>query len=720
MRKQHLRRAAAFVSFTIVLGTGAAAGQMKPAGAQTTPIKHVVVIMMENHTFDNFFGDFPGVAGTKWGAREPRAPNPMPSDVSHTGPRAIAAIDGGRMDDFDPLGHVQYRRSDIPTYWSYAQHYGLGANFFSDAETSSTPNHIAMVAAQTGGDFSTSNHIPGCSSPLNVVVLHRPLSGNETFGKPCFNINSIPQELTKAGLTWKFYGVGDMWDPLPYIKNLSDTPRLPSQQIIPDAHNNDLADVSFVVPTSEAESDHPPELLQRAENFVAAIVNAIMKSSEWSSTAIFVTWDDFGGFYDNVAPPQVDAEGMGPRAPLLVISPYAKPGYISTDQGEFASFDKFIEANFGLPSLGQRDALSGTSNLMDFFDFSNPASPPNTKLIEPMRKYSNVLLPPHDASPVRHDGPATTLLPQDGGPSTPFVYTVAYTNKTPPAVHDVVVDGHAITMTAKKKAGGSQIYQATTTLAPGNHRYYFQFSDGTSSWTLPVNKVPYYGPMVAPFDLTNVIAGSKYRVCQTGEPCRISVTYTSPSGRTPTVADAVIDGTKYPMTPGRGNVTTGKTYYYTSSSLPQGGHYLQLEFNDGSGPRDFQEVEFSITPIRLHESKVVPSSGHTSTVFTFSTVYTGPATAKYVDVVVDGVAHPLSYVSGSPQTGATYSTTMSLPAGTHTFAFTAGDGTSAWSNPESPRVYTGPKVAAAGQPVPRWRIVAPPPEPGGEYSYDGS
>ncbi|HEY2579876.1 MAG TPA: alkaline phosphatase family protein, partial [Streptosporangiaceae bacterium] len=348
---RRVRRVLAYAALALLLCAGAVAGQLGPARAQGTPVRHVVVIMMENHTLDNYFGDFPGVAGTKWGTKEPPAPNPMPSDVLHNGPRAVAAIDGGRMDDFDPVGEVQYRRSDIPTYWAYAKQYGLGVNFFSDAETSSTPNHIAMVAAQTGGDFSTSSGIAGCNSPLNVLVVNRDAAnGSEAYGRPCYNIDSVPNELADAGLTWKMYGGGDIWNPLLYIQDLSSTPRTSPLQIITDAKNDNLPNVSFVAPNTEQESDHPPVLIQPAENFVASIINAIMKSPAWPSTAIFVTWDDFGGFYDHVAPPQVDAVGMGPRMPLLVISPYTKPGYISTSQGEFASFDKFIEANFGLPS----------------------------------------------------------------------------------------------------------------------------------------------------------------------------------------------------------------------------------------------------------------------------------------------------------------------------------------------------------------------------------
>jgi hypothetical protein len=405
--------------------------------------------------------------------------------------------------------------------------------------------------------------------------------------------------------------------------------------------------------------------------------------------------------------------------PLLVISPYTKPGYISTSQGEFASFDKFIEANFGLPSLGDRDALKKTSDLMNFFDFSHPGSPPNTRLIEPMRAFSEVLQPPSDSAAARSVAPASTLVPQDGGPGTSFAYTAVYNSPTAPAVHNVIVDGHPIVMNPIKRVGGDHvIYQATSTLDPGAHTYSFQFSDGTATWKLPVNNVPYSGPMVAPFDLTNFRIGGG--LCQSGKPCTISVTYTSPGGHEPTAARAVIDGTSYPMTAGAGKVTTGKAYQYTTSSIPAGQHYIQLEFNDGSGLRDFQETSMAATPILLQDGRVSPASGSTSTRFTFSAVYSGPNMPTYADVVVDGVAHPLSYVSGNRVSGATYSAHLSLPAGTHTFAFTVGDGVSAWSNPVTPGFYTGPKVTAAGQPAAHSRITAPPPDDDGAYTYDAS
>ena len=214
---------------------GAAAGLAGAAVNQTTdPIQHVVVIMEENHTFDNYFGDFPGV-GSQYALTEPAASNPAPHDIDHSGPRALFAIDGGAMDGFDPLGEVQYKQSDIPVYWAYAQHYGLGENFFTDAASSSTPNHIAMIAAQTGGEDQTI-HVHGCLSPANDVVLDRDADGDESYGQPCYNIPSIPQEATTAGLSWKYYGSAPVWDAPQYISGIKNTP---GRFLDPDHHRRE-------------------------------------------------------------------------------------------------------------------------------------------------------------------------------------------------------------------------------------------------------------------------------------------------------------------------------------------------------------------------------------------------------------------------------------------------------------------------------------------------
>jgi phospholipase C len=656
--------------------------------------------MEENHTFDNYFGRFPGVNGMT----EPAAPNPMPHDLDHTGPRARYAIDGGTMDGFDPLGAVQYQRSDIPIYWAYAQHYGLSDNFFTSAASSSTPNHIAMIAAQTGGEDQTI-HSSGCFSPLNDVVLQRDVTGNESFGTPCYTIGSIPAELNAAGVSWKFYGTAPLWDAPEWIHAISGTPSASSTQIIADAQNNQLPAVSFVIPNNDAASDHPPQPAQPAQNFVASVVNAIMKSPAWSSTAIFLTWDDFGGFHDHVRPPVVDGIGLGSRVPLIVISPYATPGYISHAQGEFASFDKFIEENWNLPSLGERDSLPATSDLRDFFNFSQTPNPP---LTEAMLPYSNVLSVPNTGSAASGSAHPSTVTPLAGGPDTQFTFEVIYTNSASPTAHNVVIDGtDTLSMSLKKHLSATASeYAATTTLAAGPHTYRFQFAAAGHSWQLPLNSVPFTGPEVAPFDLSGVNVTPKSGAALQGQPVTFRVVYTSKAGNLP-AANIDINNVQHPMTAVKGNVTTGITYQYTTSSLPAGTSYFQLKFDDGSGPWTFQEYSVSVTPIILQQSSVSPASGTTSTPFTFSTVYYGQNPATQADVVVDGTAHRLSQVSGSPATGATYSATMTLPAGTHNYAFYVTDGTNNWGDPPNDGTYNGLTVTAAGQPPVRSAITGP-------------
>ena len=669
--------------------------------------------MEENHTFDNYFGDFPGV-GSQYALTEPAASDPAPHDIDHSGQRALFAIDGGKMDGFDPLGKVQYKKSDIPVYWAYAQHYGLGENFYTDAASSSTPNHIAMIAAQTGGNDQTI-HVHGCLSPANDVVLDRDTDGDESYGQPCYNIPSVPAELTAKGLSWKYYGTAPVWDAPQYINGLKKTPGMAATQIITDAENNNLPDVSFVTPGEDSESDHPPQPTQPAQNFVSSIVNAIMHSSEWNSTAIFVTWDDFGGWYDHVPPPQVDGTGLGPRVPLLVISPWAKPGFISAQQGEFASFDKFIEEVFGLPSLGARDSLAGTSDLMDYFNFSQA---PDPKLIEPKLAYSNVLSVPNVGGAAVGGSHAGTVSPPTGGPSTTFTFAVMWDSTATPTTAKAVVDGsQTVPMSFAKTVGKFDEYVGTTKLAPGPHNYRFRFSAAGKSYQLPLNNVPFSGPQVLPFDITGFKVTPGTGAQQLGQPVTFSLTYKSPAGKTPVTAQIDIDNNVHPMNAVSGTAAKGIHYQYTTSHLTQGTRYFTLRFDDGSGLQTIQKYSVDITPIYLQDSSVSPTSGSTSTNFTFSTTYTGPDPATEVDVVVDGTSHPMTLQSGNPSTGAVYQATLGLSSGKHDFAFYATDGTNEWSDPVTPGTFSGLTVSAKGAAVAHTKIRAPKPdtEP---YAYD--
>ncbi len=361
-----------WISFTLVVSYSAYASLHKKSQASSN-IKHVVIIMLENHSFDNYFGRFPGANGVTL----PLASDPVPTNFSHSGPATIAAIDGGKMDGFPTKSTIQYTQADIPIYWKYAQQFGLGDDFFSSIISDSTPNHMAMVAAQSGGIFESVNE-QGCKSRQNDITYSKKDATNQYWSYPCYNINSIPQELTNAGISWRYYSGTSIWDAPSLIRGIagsSNDIKNPNQ-FVQDVQSGNMATVSWITPPSGAPSDHPPKAVEGGENFVAQQVNAIMNSSYWANTAIFVSWDEGGGFYDHVPPPTVDGVGLGERVPLLVISPFAKQGYISHQQGEFASFDKFIEEDFGLPSLGQRDALPQTSDLMDYFDFSQTPQPP--------------------------------------------------------------------------------------------------------------------------------------------------------------------------------------------------------------------------------------------------------------------------------------------------------------------------------------------------------
>lgn len=658
----------------------------------TSPITHVVIIMMENRTFDSYFGTFPGANGVT----EAHASDPLRSDFYHGPPGTAAAIDGGKMDEFPLRGHVQYTQADIPNYWSYAQHYGLGDNFFSSEDTSSTPNHLDMFASQSGNIFDSQNQ-NGCNSKQNQLVLSKNVTtGNEYYAYPCLNIKSMPDLLSNAGLTWRYYTNVSIWDDPAMIQSTSGSPNdvHDPTQFVKDVKNGNLANVSWVIPNA-VYTDHPPQPTLGGQTFVTDQVNAIMNSSYWANTAIFVTWDDWGGFYDHVVPPVVDGLGLGPRVPLLVISKYAKPGYISHNQSEFSSLDKFIEQNFGLPSLGQRDSLSVTSDLTDYFDFNQT----NPKMILQPPQYSQALRVPHGRGQLGGTGVNGSINPAIGGPSTVFNYDILYTLTTTPAVHNVTIDGTAFAMTAIQSYKGlGVLYQYSTTLSPGSHSFTFTFSDVNGNLTLPYNGVPFDGPDVSPFDLKLSVGPG---TVLPGQPVTYSATYTSSAGKAPTETYVDIDGTAYQLQQTSGtNYKKGVTYSYTTSSLSIGLHYYRFRFNDGSGEKIYEGIASpTVAPFFLTKASVSPTSGTSSTLFTFQVTYSNPTgeVPAQTNLYVDNVAYPMTYVSGSYSSGALYQVQTTLPIGSnHTYLFAFVDSESNWSDPVNPRVFSGPIVTANG------------------------
>ena len=279
-----------------------------------------------------------------------------------------------------------YDNRELPYYWDYASKFVLMDNFFSSEMGPSLPNHLYLIAGQSGG--LTENTQAGTCESREICHGGSNKTSNNPYGLSnnlTFNFTTVMDQLDSRGVSWKYYN-GDKddykdagyWNPLPAFASFkNNTSRLnnlaPNSQFLVDLAKGNLAQVTWVIPT-EDESDHPTANVRVGQKYLVSTINAIMQSKFWPSTAIFVTWDDYGGWYDHVAPPQVDAFGFGFRVPCLIISPYAKEGFIDHTQSEFTSILKFIQTVHSLPPLTQRDAMA--SNMFEAFDFSQTPSPP--------------------------------------------------------------------------------------------------------------------------------------------------------------------------------------------------------------------------------------------------------------------------------------------------------------------------------------------------------
>lgn len=693
---RHLSRVLLIAALVAVLGIGAwhllpaslsySVHAKKASFQATTPITHIVIVMLENHTFDNIFGHFPGANGDPNLAH---ASNPIITDLGHDGPNAVAAIDGGKLDGFSPHGMVEYEQPDVSNYWAYAQQFGLSDNFFSSDATSSTPNHLNMIAAQSGGlDGSLGN---GCKSPQNNVLTSVDPASNYYYAYTCYNIPSLPQELDAAGISWRYYSSTPIWNAADVIKPLytNDASKiiLDSNQFTKDVKKGQMATVSWVNPTG-TETDHPPTATFGGQNYVTNIANTIMQSNYWSSTAIFVSWDDYGGFYDHVPPPEVDGRGLGLRVPLIVISPYAKAHYISHVQGEFSSFVKFIETNFSLPNLGQRDALASTSDLMDFFDFNHAQQQP--LILKPLPFSTTLLVPLSSTAP-------GAVSPTDGSTDGTYLYSVMYAGPPNPAVHNVNIDGKSFPMVSKGGSAGSKgvLYQYSTSLGLGQHTFTFTFSNGNGSTvTMPYGTQPFAGPIVHPFHLGQRTVTPSLAL--PGTTVTYSIQYISPSNKAPTETDIIIDSVAHQMTKsGTGtNYAAGVTYTYSNNGLAVGTHFLRFKFDDGSGPVVYNgTLEPTITPITLTNSSVANSGGGK---YTFQTTYSetsgqAPTQAMFY---VDGKGYQMSCGGNCTyDTGAVFKMQVQLATGAHTYFFVFSDPqgsnhvASTWADPLAPGYY---------------------------------
>ncbi|HZP90542.1 MAG TPA: alkaline phosphatase family protein, partial [Actinomycetota bacterium] len=375
------------------------------------PIKRVVYVMLENRSFDNLFGGFPGVegadAGVSFGKEVPLRPCPdwLPGDLPHDRAAALNCLNGGALDGFAGgiygpyFAYTRLTEAQIPNYWAWAREYAISDHFFASALGPSYPNHFFFIAGQSGGVIDNPENIqtrsvPGEAYPFKswgcdaigdgLFVLVKDDHGNLSKHETCFDFPTVGEQLSARGIDWAYYAavpgqVGYFWSAYNGIGQVFHDRAYwnahvrPVDRLIHDIRAGLLPAMTWVTPVFQL-SDHPPASSSGAHNWVTDVVNAIMTSEMWNETVIFITWDEWGGFYDHVMPPAVDETGLGFRVPLLTISPYvASRGLIDDQVGEFSTPLRFVADNWGLDYLTPR--IANTHNFEHVFDFSQKPRP---------------------------------------------------------------------------------------------------------------------------------------------------------------------------------------------------------------------------------------------------------------------------------------------------------------------------------------------------------
>lgn len=371
------------------------------ATASRGKIEHVVIIVQENRSFDNLFNGYPGADTAQSGLNHLGQTITLKAEHLYDGPDLShrhyswwASYDNGAMDGFDidipPGGDPTYPYHFVPStdtvpYWTMAQQYVLADRMFQSNTAGSYPAHLYIVAGQSAMIAGNPNNTPwGCDAPPKTTVGLEAPDGQTTQGPfPCFTWPTLADLLDAAHYTWRFYAPtidnsGGIWNTYQSFSSIRYGPDWqhdiisPETNVLNDIPAGQLAQITWIVPSGE-NSDHPGSYSATGPQWVSSIVNAIGQSKFWSSTAIFIVWDDWGGWYDHVAPPQLDQMGLGFRVPLLIVSPYVHKGYVSHQQHEFGSIIKFVEEQFHLPSLGQTDQRA--DDFSDCFDFSQTPAP---------------------------------------------------------------------------------------------------------------------------------------------------------------------------------------------------------------------------------------------------------------------------------------------------------------------------------------------------------
>ncbi|HZT65235.1 MAG TPA: alkaline phosphatase family protein [Acidimicrobiales bacterium] len=443
---------------TSAAGPPPASRPSPPIASGIQKIRHVVVIMQENRSFDSYFGTFPGADGIPAanGRFTVCVPDPAthgcdrpyhdPADVNggaaHTHAADVADVDGGKMDGFvaeaeksprgcavtqspscshsstpDVMGYHDAR--EIPNYWTYASDFTLDDHMFEPVSSWSLPDHLYLVSAWSAtcgssAPSSCQNDIVGPYTPaMQQYYVNLAMSTGTAPVQDAWT--DITYLLYTHHVSWAYYiengtepdceddaatcppraqsyKTPGIWNPLPLFSDVQADHQVgnvePVQSFLAAAHSGQLPAVSWITP-SQTNSEHPPASVHEGQAWVTNLINAVMRSPDWDSTAIFLSWDDWGGFYDHVAPPVVDGNGYGLRVPAIIISPFARKGFVDHQVLSHDAFLKFIEDDFlggsrldpatdGRPDPRPdvREQARQLGDLSADFDFSQVPRPP--------------------------------------------------------------------------------------------------------------------------------------------------------------------------------------------------------------------------------------------------------------------------------------------------------------------------------------------------------
>lgn len=386
-RRKVLQQLGILTGATLAFGAGITACEhltLTKAADQEIPVDHILVACQENRTFDSYFGQYANAGSFGFpsnytlpdgngGSVSPyHFPFPASFNVDHSWQAIHNEWNDGAMDGFyttdghDALGY--YDSHDLPYYYALADAFTLCGNYFCSILGPSTPNRVALMSATSGG--KTLNQLARGSLDWPTIV----------------------DLLDSYGISWKCYNLGlgtgtllEDFNALVYFKRWHRDSRLFFDQddYYADLKTGTLPQVAFLI-TEALISEHPPADIQMGQHAMAKVIHALMHSRLWQRSALFFTYDEGGGYVDHVAPPQVDAYGLGLRVPMLVISPWARRGYVSGQAYEHSSVLKFIERRFNLPTLASINHQFDDSTPADgndaAYNGTGPAAPPRDGL----------------------------------------------------------------------------------------------------------------------------------------------------------------------------------------------------------------------------------------------------------------------------------------------------------------------------------------------------